>query len=706
MAVDVPPTVRHLLGDPAVPLFITEGVKKADALASRGLCAVALLGVWNFRGMNEQGGKVLLAAFEAIALNGRDVFVVYDSDVMLKASVGAAMARLGAVLEGRGARTRYVYLPAGPAGAKVGADDFLAQGHTVEDLFALATSEVKAFPDADADREEPTTQADALVAIGREQYLFHDAQRHPFARVRVDTHLETWALASKQFKRWLQHSYFVRHGKAPGRDAANNALGVLEGIAVFEGPEHALATRVARHDGVIWYDLCDEQWRAVRIDANGWAAIAEPPPIFRRFSHQAPQVVPLPGGDLWQLFDFLNVHPGSRTLLAGWLVSALVPDVPHPIPDFHGEKGAGKSVGQRVLRRLIDPSMTETLSFAGEDREVVQQLAHHYCPIYDNLDTLPSWLSDRLCRAVTGEGFSKRELFSDDDDVIYAYRRVILINGVNVIAQRADLLDRSILIELERITSSARREEREFWAEFEAKRPEILGALFDALSGAMRAYESVRLPTLQRMADFTRWGAAAAEALGIGADAFVRGYAENQGLQTREAVEGDLVGSAVLALMDARGDPWSGTPTELLADLEETGVAARLFRRNGAGKVDARGWPGAPHILTRRLKEVASNLRDLGIGLEDGRGATRTITICRTAPEGTENSVASVASDGQAMPVFRGRDATDAADAGIAALRLAPPPTPAAAIADGRGPSPGVFTTAAPDLPEMESGEL
>ena len=57
MALDVPPTVRHLLGDPNVPLFITEGVKKADALASRGLCAVALLGVWNFRGVNDQGGK-------------------------------------------------------------------------------------------------------------------------------------------------------------------------------------------------------------------------------------------------------------------------------------------------------------------------------------------------------------------------------------------------------------------------------------------------------------------------------------------------------------------------------------------------------------------------------------------------------------------------------------------------------------------------
>ena len=98
-------------------------------------------------------------------------------------------------------------------------------------------------------------------------------------------------------------------------------------------------------------------------------------------------------------------------LLAVWLVAAFIPDIPHPIPNFHGEKGAGKSVGQRVLRRLIDPSQAVTLAFASEIREVVQQLAHYYAPIYDNLDPLSPWLSDLLCRAVTGEGFTKRELF-------------------------------------------------------------------------------------------------------------------------------------------------------------------------------------------------------------------------------------------------------------------------------------------------------
>lgn len=101
MVLDVHPMARDRLGDPAAPLFVTEGVKKADALVSRGLCAVALIGVWNWRGTNEHGGKTALPEWEQIALNERQVYIVFDSDVMLKKEVYAALVRLKAFLEAR-----------------------------------------------------------------------------------------------------------------------------------------------------------------------------------------------------------------------------------------------------------------------------------------------------------------------------------------------------------------------------------------------------------------------------------------------------------------------------------------------------------------------------------------------------------------------------------------------------------------------------
>lgn len=101
MALDVHPFAREKLGDPQIPLFVTEGIKKGDALVSQGLCAVSLLGVWNWRGSNRHGGKVALPEWENVALNGRRVYVVFDSDVMLKPEVHAAVSRLKAFLEGR-----------------------------------------------------------------------------------------------------------------------------------------------------------------------------------------------------------------------------------------------------------------------------------------------------------------------------------------------------------------------------------------------------------------------------------------------------------------------------------------------------------------------------------------------------------------------------------------------------------------------------
>jgi hypothetical protein len=102
MALDVHPFARDKLGDPSVPLFITEGIKKGDALVSRGLCAVTLLGVYGWRGTNDKGGKVALPEWDYVALNnGRDVYIVFDSDIMLKPQVYQAIVRFKAFLEGR-----------------------------------------------------------------------------------------------------------------------------------------------------------------------------------------------------------------------------------------------------------------------------------------------------------------------------------------------------------------------------------------------------------------------------------------------------------------------------------------------------------------------------------------------------------------------------------------------------------------------------
>src|SRR5215211_3624607 len=155
MLLDAHPSIREQLGDPSIPLWITEGIFKADAAISVGLCCIALLGVWNWRGTNGLGGKTALPDWESIALNGRAVYLAFDSDVMTKREVYGALVRLGAFLKSRGAHVHYVYLPSGLGGIKTGLDDYLAAGHAVDDLLTLASPELRHPPHDDTDAETP-----------------------------------------------------------------------------------------------------------------------------------------------------------------------------------------------------------------------------------------------------------------------------------------------------------------------------------------------------------------------------------------------------------------------------------------------------------------------------------------------------------------------------------------------------------------------
>jgi putative DNA primase/helicase len=145
MLLDVPPRCLEFLKDPEVPLILTEGPKKVDALATLGFCVVGVIGVWNFRSTNDKGGKALLADFEEIAFNGRDVVFMFDSDIMTKRSVYMALGRLSEVVKKRKAKVRYLYLPSGAHGKKWGVDDYLAANPetSLDDLLGMAESVLK-----------------------------------------------------------------------------------------------------------------------------------------------------------------------------------------------------------------------------------------------------------------------------------------------------------------------------------------------------------------------------------------------------------------------------------------------------------------------------------------------------------------------------------------------------------------------------------
>ncbi|HEY9376095.1 MAG TPA: DUF3854 domain-containing protein, partial [Jiangellaceae bacterium] len=143
--IDVPPGVGPTLDDPKVPLWITEGVRKADAAACAGLTCVALTGVWSWRGTNDSGGTTAVADWNDVALNGRLVVLAFDSDATHKPEVRAALGALAGYLGSKGAKVCYLHLP--HDGGKTGLDDYLAAGHTVAELHQLVRLQLPELDD-------------------------------------------------------------------------------------------------------------------------------------------------------------------------------------------------------------------------------------------------------------------------------------------------------------------------------------------------------------------------------------------------------------------------------------------------------------------------------------------------------------------------------------------------------------------------------
>ena len=153
---DAHPRTAELLGNPSVPLFVTEGTVKADALVGVGAAAVALAGVWSWVGTNGSGGKGALADWWDIALNGRTVYLAFDSDALTKVEVHAALKELTHYLGNKGAEVRIVRLPSLDGGGSQGVDDYIAAGHNLDALLALASDEPPAAPDSeDTPRARP-----------------------------------------------------------------------------------------------------------------------------------------------------------------------------------------------------------------------------------------------------------------------------------------------------------------------------------------------------------------------------------------------------------------------------------------------------------------------------------------------------------------------------------------------------------------------
>ena len=474
------------------------------------------------------------------------------------------------------------------------------------------------------------TQADILIDLAQSVALFHAPDGSGYADLDINGHRETWPIRAKGFRRWLARRFFEETGGAPSSEALQSALNVIEAKAHFDAPERQVHIRVGGLDGRLYLDLGDEAWRAIEIDATGWRIVDNPPVRFRRASGMKAMPIPMSGGSIETLRSFLNVQTDADfVLVVAWALACLRNRGPYPVIVLSGEQGSAKSTFSAILRALLDPNTAPLRALPREDRDLFIAASNGHVLAFDNVSGLPAWISDTLCRLATGGGFAVRQLYSDQDEVLFDAARPVILNGIEDIVTRPDLADRAVFLTLEPIPEERRRPEQELWAAFEAERPRLLGVLLDAVAKGLAELPATRLDKLPRMADFALWATACETALWP-SGTFWSAYCGNRDEAVDGVIDADPIAATVRALMQARTE-WTGTASDLLGALAELA---------GERVAKSKTWPDSPRALAGRLRRAATFLRKVGIDIgfeREGRARTRVIRITTTeqpaAPE-------------------------------------------------------------------------
>ncbi|MFD9211797.1 ATP-binding protein [Streptomyces sp. NPDC059544] len=458
----------------------------------------------------------------------------------------------------------------------------------------------------DPEKKGPS-QASQLVALARERYdLFMSDDGRPYG-VKVDGPNLALPLRGKAgLRSQLARIYTeINGGTVPSQSGLADAMTVLEGIAANADPRTP-QLRVARQaDGRILIDLGTSDGRCISVGPDGWQLLPSSPVVFRRSGAMKPLPAPVREGDgLAKLRDLLNTTDEGFHLLVAWLLAAFIPDLPHPILAFRGEQGTGKSKGAAMVIGIIDPSGAPKRTAPRDLKSWSVQAFNSWAICLDNVSIIPDWLSDALCRAVTGDGVVDRALFTDDDVVVLEFRRVLAMTTIDAGALAGDLAERLLTIELQLIPDNKRREEAELDRAYADAHPAILASLFDLLAKVLKALPGVELTELPRMADFARVLAAVDHVTGW------------HTLQSYKATAAD----AVADVLD--GEPFAQAVVDLVRTTGPDGMtvtAAQLLESVTAPEKLPKKWPKDPTRAAGQLKRLAPALRTIGIDVDDSK---------------------------------------------------------------------------------------
>lgn len=442
------------------------------------------------------------------------------------------------------------------------------------------------------------------IALGRCS-LFRDEQERAFVTFNSSPAVQQhWALASKEFQRTLGRWYYEEYRKTVKRDHLAEACESLAGLAQFEGEVHQAYLRVAEVNDRLYIDLCNDNWQVVEITTEGWCVLDRSPVRFIRSNTMRPLPTPEAGGDINELWSFINVPEEERVLILAWLVESLRQKTQKPILELLGGHGTGKSHGTEILRSLVDPSTAPLRNFPKREEDLFITSQFNWVLTYENQSHLTDTQQDLLCQIATESAFTKRTAYSDADETVLKALRPQIINGITPMATRMDLIDRCVSVELEALSAKKRKAKSQLEKDYAAAYPRIFAALLQLIVDALKILPEIKLDESPRFVDFGLMGTAIGQILKSPVP-FMAQLTQNKKEMIHTSLESSPICVALIKLCNASQSHmvFSGNHASLLDRLEQ------YSPRGG------KGWVASPKGLANSLKRHASALDQIGITL-------------------------------------------------------------------------------------------
>ena len=485
-------------------------------------------------------------------------------------------------------------------------------GGTIEEE-ATSEGESNATPDDSCEEARTDLTPEKLIGLAdnKDAQFFHDQHGDAFAwfpTTGEDGHFECLRITSQVFKARLLDLAESVALEPPQPTTILKAIELAK-LKAFRTKAKDLANRHKSDEAKLFIDLGDDKWKMVTVSGGSWSVQPQDAPRFLRNKHQLAMKEPEPGGDPFELFKFVSVDSEEeKVLVLAWTLGAFFPAIPLPMLIIVGPPGSAKTTRSRRLRSLLDPSVTPVLGDM-ELSNLFLTFHNHAVPCFENVSKFTRKEADMFCRAVTGNGVERRKMFTDSDQVLYSFRRPIIINGIDTPSIRPDFLDRSVIINCRRMEQFKTLKELD--CNFEEARPRLFGALLDLLAKTLNEFDSASTSGEFRMADFARFGRAMASALGKEPKLFDNAYRLNVRHQDLEILEATPMVKAVtkFAARYNAQKTWEGTADELLTLLHDVAYT----NSDHDAKADL---PKSPRWLSSRLSELVASLASEGVVIE------------------------------------------------------------------------------------------